>query len=126
VRAVESGWVAAQVETAAYRHQCEVESGRRAIVGINCHETEAAVAPPVFRTDPAGERDQVARLERLRAARDEAAVRSCLAAIDRAAAGGNNLMPPILDAVRASATLGEICRVLRTRFGTYDGRPAGG
>jgi methylmalonyl-CoA mutase N-terminal domain/subunit len=126
VRAIESGWVGGQIEAAAYRHQCDVEAGRRPIVGVNCHVTEAGASIPVFRTDPAVERDQVERLQRLRANRDEALVREHLAAIDRAAAGTDNLMPRILAAVRVYATLGEMCGVLRKRFGGHDGTPTGG
>lgn len=125
VRAVESGWVGGQIEAAAYRHQCEVEAGRRRIVGVNCHVTEATASIPIFRTDPAVEREQVERLRCLRATRDEAAVQDQLAAIDRAAVGRDNLMPRILAAVRVYATLGEICGVLRMRFGTHDGRTSG-
>jgi methylmalonyl-CoA mutase N-terminal domain/subunit len=125
VRAVESGWVSGQIEAAAYRHQCEVEAGRRRIVGINCHVTEASAAIPVFKADPAGEQAQVERLRRLRADRDAEAVEAALAAVGATAGSGGNLMPAILDAVRCYATVGEICGVLRERFGTYAGRAPG-
>jgi methylmalonyl-CoA mutase N-terminal domain/subunit len=94
-------------------------------VGINCHVTEASAAIPVFKADPAGEQAQVERLRRLRADRDAEAVEAALAAVGATAGSGGNLMPAILDAVRCYATVGEICGVLRERFGTYAGRAPG-
>ncbi|MEY4938611.1 MAG: hypothetical protein RIQ93_346 [Verrucomicrobiota bacterium] len=121
VKAVETGWVQNQIEEAAYRYQCEIESGTRRIVGVNCHVEETRASPPLFTIDPALENAQKGRLAEVRQRRDQAMVERNLNQLKAAAAGSGNLMPPILEAVRAYATIGEICDVLRSRWGVFAG-----
>ena len=112
-----------EIQRAAYAHQLAVEKGDRVIVGVNAYrEDESAVR--VEQPDyPALEAEQRARLEELRSARDSERVREALEEIARVAAGDGNLMTPIIAAVKARATLGEISDVLRDRWGVY--QPAG-
>jgi len=117
--AVADGWVQAQIEEAAYRYQSQIESGQRQIVGVNCAVAPEAAAPPMFAVDPDVEVRQQRQLEETIAARDATAVRESLARLDVVAAGKENVMPAILDAVRRQATVGEICAVLRGRFGVH-------
>ncbi len=117
--AIERGYFQRGIAESAYRYQREVDGGRRRVVGVNCYQTAAPLRIPLLRVDPQGERRQRERLARLRRERDQGAVGNALAALREAAAGQANLMPTILDAVRAYATLGEVCRVLREAFGEY-------
>jgi methylmalonyl-CoA mutase N-terminal domain/subunit len=108
-----------EIQEAAYRYQQEVESGARVVVGVNEFVTDEPPPGNLFQLDPALAETLVGRLERLRNARDAGQVERCLAALDRAARGRDNLLPPILDAVKARATLGEICQALRAVFGVH-------
>ena len=93
-------------------------------MGVNAHADEASEPIETLVIDEQVGQRQAARLEELRTSRDARAVEASLASVGRAAAGGTNLMPAILDAVRAYATLGEICDVLRAEFGVYAEQPA--
>lgn len=117
--AVADGWVQRQIEEAAYRHQSQIEKGERLIVGVNCAVTPETDTPAVFTVDPAVEARQKQSLAAMLAARDGPAVKSCLARLDEVAAGKENMMPALLAAVRSYATVGEICGVLRGRFGVH-------
>ncbi len=124
VRAIESGWMQQQIADSAWEKQQAVESGRQVIVGVNKYLTPGEERPVgIFRPDPETYRTQYARLGRLRATRDAAVVQSSLAdlraAAEAPASPTHNLLPPILAAVRAYATLGEICGVLRQTWGEY-------
>ncbi|HOR00688.1 MAG TPA: methylmalonyl-CoA mutase family protein, partial [Anaerolineae bacterium] len=119
VPAIERGYFQRAIADSAYRYQHEVDSGRRPVVGVNCYQMPGPLTIPLLRVDPEGEQRQRERLARLRRERDNAAVQRALAALRAAAPGTENLMPYILDAVRAYATLGETCRVLREVFGEY-------
>ncbi len=116
---IESGFFQQEIADAAARFQREVEAGERTIVGVNAHPNAEPLRIPLLEMDPAGYERQVARLEHLRASRDSEAVRRALDALDAAAHGTDNLMPFILDAARAYATLGEITGVLREVFGVH-------
>jgi methylmalonyl-CoA mutase N-terminal domain/subunit len=106
---------------AAYRFQQEIEAGERTVVGVNAH-VEPEEPPRIERPDySALERAQVERLAAYRSRRDGAAVRSTLEGVRCAAQGRDNLLPPLVEAVKAGATLGEISDVLRAEWGTYDG-----
>ena len=125
LEAIEKGWVQEEIHRSAYRWQREVESGERVVVGVNRFAEEAPPPPaPSFRPDPKVERERSKLLARWRAERDGGAVKRKRAGLERAARGEGNLMPPILAAIEAGATLGEICDILRGVFGTH--RPAGG
>ena len=117
--ALESGWVQREIADASYRFQREVDDGERVIVGVNRHAVTEELAIPILAMDPAGETRHLERLNRVRRERDQELVRRRLEELRVAAQGTANLMDPIIEAVRAYATLGEICDVLREVFGVY-------
>jgi methylmalonyl-CoA mutase N-terminal domain/subunit len=119
LRAIETGYMQGQIENSAYEIQRQVESGQRVIVGVNRFRQDEAGSIPTFRLDPAIEREQVARLGELRASRNAAAATQALDRLEAAARGAGNLMPFILEAAEASATVGEISGRLRSAFGDY-------
>ncbi len=119
IAAIESGHIQREIQEAAVRQQQEIEDGRRIVVGVNKFVTDEEQPPTIFRVDSARARAQAERVRRLRAERDDEAVRASLARLNDAACGDDNLMPALLDAVKAYATLGEICGELRTVFGEY-------
>ena len=123
VAAVELGYPQAQIAKSAYEYQRAVESGRTQIVGVNAHQDPGQHPIETLAIDETAGRLQAGRLRELRRQRDSAAVASALDGVRRAASGSTNLMPPILDAVRAYATLGEICEVLRDELGVYEEQP---
>ena len=117
-KGIESGWVQRQIADSAYRFQMELEKGERTIVGVNAY-AEGDANVPVQRPDPKLEAEQVRRLKAFRASRDAKAVDRSLRRLEAASQTNANLVPEILSAVKASATLGEISDVLRAAFGTY-------
>ncbi|MDZ4694229.1 MAG: methylmalonyl-CoA mutase family protein [Deltaproteobacteria bacterium] len=120
LRAIEAGFPQREIEARAYAHQRAVEQGRRIIVGENAFQDEAmARIPALHRQDPAIEREQRERLSAFRSKRNAQNTHEALAALATAARGTDNLMPPILLAVKAEATLGEIADALRSVFGTH-------
>jgi methylmalonyl-CoA mutase N-terminal domain/subunit len=120
VVAIERGLMQKAIQEEAYRFQCEVEKGRRLVVGVNAFSEESASpTPPLFRVGAEVADRQRDRLKALRRERDSGAVTRTLAALRDAAEGNGNLIPPILAAVKAYATIEEICGVLRDVFGTY-------
>ncbi len=118
VRAIEQGYVQREIQSAAYRYQLDIEQKRRVIVGQNEYVSEA---PPVavLRVDPRLEREQVARLHAWRRERDGQACARALERLGQAAAGPDNLVPLVLDAVKVGGTVGEVSDVLRERWGSY-------
>lgn len=118
LRAIETGYIQREIQEAAYAWQRGVETGERVVVGVNRFRAEEAPVP-TFRMDPAIERAQVERLRQVRAGRDASAVRTKLDRLARAAQGTENLMPFVIDAAAAYATLGEIADTLRAVFGEY-------
>src|SRR6202521_887046 len=119
LRAIETGFVQQEIQKAAYEYQQAVDSGEQVVVGVNRFQAEEERPIPTLRLDPEIERDQLARLNALRARRDAAKAKAALAEIERRARGTENLMPAILSAVEAYATLGEISDALRRAFGEY-------
>jgi len=119
VRAVERRFMQREIEESAYRYQRQVESGGKVIVGVNRFRSGDEPAPAILRVDPAQERAQIDRLHQTRRDRDAAAVQAALQRLREAATGHDNLMPLIIDAVHAYASVGEICGVLRDVFGEY-------
>jgi len=119
VKAVECGFIEQEIQDSAYQFQKAVESGDQVIVGVNRFQTEEAVPTGLLRVDPAVRLRQIERLTSIRAQRDSAAVARHLAEIKQAAQGTDNLMVPLRQAVKARASLGEICDVLRGVFGEY-------
>ncbi len=119
VNAIEQGYPQREIQNTAYAYQLEVEDKRRIIVGQNAYVQDAAPVP-VMRVDPRIEAEQVARLREVRARRDASRHAEALRKVEHAArAAGENLMPPILEAVKADATVGEISDVLRGVFGEH-------
>jgi methylmalonyl-CoA mutase N-terminal domain/subunit len=119
VRAVECGFIEQEIQDSAYMFQKEIESGDRIIVGMNKFKTEDVTPTGLLKVDPTVRETQMQRLEALRAGRDSVAVEKSLADLKRAAESTDNVMAPMLDAVKKHATLGEICNVLRGVFGEY-------
>jgi methylmalonyl-CoA mutase, N-terminal domain len=117
--AIEQGYPQREIERRAFEHQRAVERGERIVVGVNRFTIDHEEPVPVASVDPALEREQVQRLQALRARRSQTEVERCLRNIDQAAGLTDNLLPPILAAVKAYATVGEIADVLRIRFGEY-------
>jgi methylmalonyl-CoA mutase N-terminal domain/subunit len=119
VAAIEAGFYQEQIHDAAFRIQQGVESGERVIVGVNRFVDEAEGSVELQRMSDEDVRDQVARLRALRESRDEDAVAARLASVEAAARGTGNLLPPMKEALRSRATLGEVSDVLRTVYGEY-------
>ncbi len=119
IPAIEAGFFQQEIAEAAYRYQHEIDQGQRIIVGVNDYVAEEPLSIPILQMDPHGYERQCARLARLRAERDGEKVGQTLRTLAEAAKGTANLMPFILDAVRAYATLGEIMGVFRRVFGEY-------
>jgi methylmalonyl-CoA mutase N-terminal domain/subunit len=117
--AIEGGYQQRQIQEAAYRVQQEIERGDRIVVGVNKYRDERTVTPPLQRIDPEGERRQVAGLRRVRAERDAAAWESALRRLEDAARGEENLLPSMIEAVKAYATVGEISDRLRVAWGEH-------
>ena len=119
-RAIENQWVQRQIQDVAFQRQQEIEDGERVIVGVNEFTVEEKRQDADIEEVPEEqERTQVERLEAVREERDDEAVEAALAALADAAAGDENVMPSIVDAVKAYATTGEICDTLRNVFGEY-------
>src|SRR5436309_7749149 len=109
VAAIEAGWVQAEIEASAYRWTKAVEDGERVIVGVNAYVEQGGEQIELHRLDPAAERRQVERSERVRADRDAAAAERALGRVRDAARGTENLLPPIREALRIRCTVGEVC-----------------
>ncbi len=119
LRAIESGYVQREIGEAAYQDQQDIEAGRRVVVGVNRFQAAEETPAEILRVDPAIVDRQRARLRRVRAERDAARVAAALAGLAHVARRNENLIPPILGAVHAYATIGEICDTLRRTFGAY-------
>jgi methylmalonyl-CoA mutase N-terminal domain/subunit len=117
--AIEAGFFHREIADSAYRYQNEVDSGKRIIVGVNEYSSSKPVTIPLLEMDKDGEKMQLERLSRLRRERDNELMAVKLEALRQAAGNNENLMPYILEAVSAYATLGEVCNVLRKDFGEY-------
>jgi len=119
LRAIESGMVQREIQESAFRAQRAIDTGDTTIVGVTRFQNDSGTGIPTFTIDPAIERVQQRRLLAVRAARDTTAWRTSLDAIRQASEGEANLMPPIISAVRARATVGEISDTLRDVFGEH-------
>jgi methylmalonyl-CoA mutase N-terminal domain/subunit len=119
VKAIEHGFQKNEIEKAAYEIAKEIDSGERVVVGVNKYASEAEEPYEPLRVDPAIEAQQAERLATLRAERDNAAVEQHLTAMKKAAQGAENVLYPMKDALRARATVGEVCNALREVWGVY-------
>ena len=119
LRAIETGYVQRQIEESAYRKQRETETHERRIVGVNRFAGPEELSLQLTKVLPEVQKRQIERLKTLRAKRDQSRVKEALEQLRQAAHTDQNLLPYILEAVRAYATVGEICDVFREEFGTY-------
>jgi methylmalonyl-CoA mutase N-terminal domain/subunit len=117
--AIEQGFIQKEIQDSAYRYQKEIEKNERIVVGLNRFQVEEEKPSNLLRVDPGVRITQMEKLKKLKGERDHERVKRCLARLKQSAEGQENLMVPILDAVKAYATLGEICDTLREVFGEY-------
>jgi methylmalonyl-CoA mutase N-terminal domain/subunit len=120
LQGIENGWFTGEIAEASFAYQQKLEKGEKKIVGVNTHTGTVAQPLEILRISPEVEREQVKVLAARRAERDQQAVDAALTALVAAArTEDQNLVPPMLDAARAEATLGEICGALRAEWGVY-------
>jgi len=119
VQAIESGFQMGEIEESAYSYTKSIDDGSRVLVGVNKFEVDNDVRPTPTKVDPELERNQIARVAKLRATRNQSDVTTALAKLKDAALKSDNVLYPMKDALRASATLGEVSDVLREVFGVY-------
>jgi methylmalonyl-CoA mutase N-terminal domain/subunit len=117
--AIERGFQQREIQEAAYQVQRAIDSGEQVVVGVNRFRDDEVTTPQTQRIDPDGERRQIERVQRVRAERSAAGWQAAMDALEAVARGDGNLMPPILDAVRAYATVGEISDRLRVAWGEH-------
>jgi methylmalonyl-CoA mutase N-terminal domain/subunit len=117
--AIEQGFVQREIQDSAYRAQQAIDSGAAVVVGLNRFADGDTRSVPTFNVDPSVERRQVERVRTVRAGRSASAWKAALTAVEDAARSGSNLVPPIIDAVEAHATVGEIADTMRAVFGVY-------
>ena len=123
VEAIRRNFPQREIAEASFRYQQELNERRRIVVGVNDFTQDDEEETPILRIDPALERKQVERLAATKASRDGAAVEAALAELKQVAAGGSNLMPPIIEAARTQATEGEMIAAMQEVFGTYTESP---
>jgi methylmalonyl-CoA mutase N-terminal domain/subunit len=119
IRAVEESYPQKEIGESAYRFQREVEERKRLVVGVNAFQSDQDAPVEILKIDDEVAASQIARLQRVKAERDPRAVQRALAKVEAAARGADNLMPPVLEAVKAYATLGEVSDVFRKVWGQY-------
>jgi methylmalonyl-CoA mutase N-terminal domain/subunit len=119
VDAIEAGFQKREIETSAYQVAQEIDAGERVVVGLNRFTLAEEEPYEPLRVDPAIEAEQSARLATLRAERDAAAVERALGELRQSAEGESNVLYPLREALRARATVGEVCDALRGVWGTY-------
>jgi methylmalonyl-CoA mutase N-terminal domain/subunit len=119
IEAIEKGWLQQEIANSSYKYQREVDTKKRILVGVNEYTTEEHEEVPLLRIDPKVEEEQIARLQKVRRERDNQKVRQILQKLHDEAEKNVNLMPTIIEAVKAYATLGEICDVLREVYGLH-------
>ncbi len=117
--AIEAGFVQREIQESAYRYQRDIDTGRRIIVGVNQYQTAPQHVGEILKVNPAVREGQAARLTALRRSREQDRVAAGLSALETAARGSDNLMPALVEAAAARATMGEMCDVLRGVFGVY-------
>lgn len=120
--AIERGWIQSEIQNSAYRYQRAVEESQQVVIGVNRFQMSGEATPKAFRIDPILEAQQVTRLREVRASRSQQDVHQALQELEVAARGNDNLVPKILTACRANATVGEISDILRRVFGEYRDR----
>ncbi|MFX0122944.1 MAG: methylmalonyl-CoA mutase [Candidatus Hodarchaeota archaeon] len=121
IPAIEKGFFQQEIANAAYQYQKEIEEKQRLIIGVNKYSSDEAIKVPLLQIGEDVAKRQIARLHQTKKERDDNAVKEALTNVRRAAESTDNLMPPILKAVKAYASVGEICDVLREVFGEWKG-----
>lgn len=121
IPAIEKGFFQQEISNAAYQYQKEIEENQRIIVGVNTYSTEEKIEVPLLLIGEDVAKRQIARLHQVKKERDNEAIKLTLEEVRKAAKGTDNLMPPILNAVKVYASVGEICDVLRDVFGEWKG-----
>ncbi len=119
IEAIEAGYVQTEIQKAAYRYAREIEEGKRIVVGVNRYQGETTPPQNLLRIDPRVQQEQITFLRKIRSDRDADRVRRNLASLVQGAAGSENLMPLILEAVKSYASIGEICDALRKVWGEH-------
>jgi len=119
VNAIEKGYMQREIVESAYRHQREVENKERTVVGLNQFTVEEETPIPILRVDPEVEKRQIEKLDKVKSRRNQSRLSDALDGLRHATEHDENLMPPIVQAVKEYATLGEICNVLREIYGEY-------
>jgi methylmalonyl-CoA mutase, N-terminal domain len=119
VEAIETGFQKSEIENAAYQLARSIEEGEQIVVGVNRYEVDEEQEVELQRADEEAVARQIERTQRIRSERDQGAVDDALETVRKAAAGDANLLPPMKEALRRMATIGEVCDVLREEFGTY-------
>ena len=119
VAAIEQGYMQDEIARSAYEYQSQIEAGQKVIVGVNKFQVTGESKVPPFKIDDSIRQVQADKLKTLKAKRDNAKVTLCLQRINQAAAGNNNLLPVVVDAVENYCTLGEIADELRKVFGEF-------
>jgi methylmalonyl-CoA mutase N-terminal domain/subunit len=119
VPAIEQGWVQQKIEQAAYEYGQSIERGDRVVVGVNKYQVDEEPDVELFEVSEEAAKRQREKVQQVRASRDEKQVEQALQRVDAAARGNDNMMPPILEAVRAYATVGELCETMQAVFGEY-------
>jgi methylmalonyl-CoA mutase N-terminal domain/subunit len=123
LRGIEDGWFSSEIAEASFAYHQKLEKGEKKVVGVNCYTGSVGQPVEILRVSHEVEREQVAELARRRSGRDQVVVDGALAAMIAAARSGDNMIPPMLLAAQAEATLGEICGALRDEWGTYSETP---
>jgi methylmalonyl-CoA mutase N-terminal domain/subunit len=124
LRGIDEGWFMAEIAEASFAYQRQLEKGEKKVVGVNCHTDTVESPVEILRVSHEVERAQVRELATRRSDRDQAAVDAGLAAMVQTARSGGNMIPPMIAAALAEATLGEICGALRDEWGSYTEAPA--
>jgi len=120
IKAIETGYPQREIAEAAFHFQRQLEQGVKAVVGVNKYQTPEELPIPTLKIDPAIEERQVQRVRKIKRERNQSAVKEALLRVAEACRSGENVMEPICEAVRREATVGEICDIYRTEFGTYE------
>jgi len=119
VKAIETGYPQREIAEAAFHYQRQLEQGIKTVVGVNKYSTAEELPIPTLKIDPEIEERQVQRVRKVKRERNSSAVKEALGRVAAACRSSENLMEPICEAVRREATVGEICDIYRTEFGTY-------
>jgi methylmalonyl-CoA mutase N-terminal domain/subunit len=117
--AIEAGFVQTEIQKSAYKYEMEIEENEKIIVGVNKYQVKESEHKDLLKIDIKVQEEQIKFLKKIRSERNNQEVNKNLSALKTVAEGSDNLMPPILEAVRNYASIGEICNTMRTVFGEY-------